>query len=217
MWNNNMLDPLLNIDLLRQTPVKTEPFPYLTIANFIHAKHVNTLPEAFPTTGNRGSIPASSVACAAIFQQLIDELEGETLRNIIAEKFCIDLHKKPTMLTLRGEVNERDGHIHTDSKSKLITLLLYMNASWQAETGKLRILRSNQSLDDYVAEISPLVGSCLIFKVTDNCWHGHSVYIGKRLSLQLNYMSGSTALKKNLNHHRLTAKLKQWFNAYFIR
>jgi SM-20-related protein len=204
-----MSDTLLNIPLLKQTPVKTTPFPYLVIPNFIQPEYLAELVDSFPVIDNRGSIPASSVSCKPIFKRLVNELEGMDLRYAIAEKFLVDLNRKPTLLTLRGHVNERDGHIHTDSKSKLITLLLYMNASWDADTGMLRLLNSNKSLDHYVEEISPLAGSCLIFKVTDNCWHGHKVYIGKRLSLQLNYVIGKSALTKHLNHHRLSARLKQ--------
>jgi SM-20-related protein len=206
-----MSSPLLNIDLLKQTTLKNDPFPYLTIPNFIHPEYLTSLVESFPEIKHRGSIPSTSISFLPIFQQLINELEGDTLRDVIAQKFDLNLTQKPTMLTLRGQVSERDGQIHTDSKSKLITLLLYMNANWESTTGKLRLLRSKDSLDDYFEEISPLGGSCLIFKVTENCWHGHEVYIGKRLSMQLNYMAGKTALSKNLNHHRFTAMLKRWF------
>jgi SM-20-related protein len=209
-----MLDTLLNIPLLKQTPLKATPFPYLVIPNFIQPEYLPELVDSFPVMDNRGSIPVSSVSCKPIFKRLVNELEGMDLRHAIAEKFVIDLNRKPTLLTLRSHVNERDGHIHTDSKSKLITLLLYMNTSWDADTGILRLLNSPKSLDDYAEEISPLAGSCLIFKVTDNCWHGHKVYVGKRLSLQLNYVTGKPALTKHLNHHRFSAWLKQCLNCF---
>ncbi len=206
---------LLNLNLLHHTPLKNFPYPYLTVTNFINPDHLAKLAESFPIVKSRGSIPASSVSCQPLFQKLINELEGEPLRQAIANKFTLDLDRKPTMLTLRGQVNERDGHIHTDSKSKLITLLLYMNPNWESDAGKLRVLKNNSSLDDFVEEVSPLAGSCIIFQVTDNCWHGHSLFVGKRLSLQLNYLSSKVALSKHLNHHRLSARIKSWFVTKF--
>lgn len=205
-----MHDSLLNLNLLKQTTVIENPFPYLIIPNFINLEYLNLLIDSFPKIESRGSIPASSVAVQPMFQQLINELEGESLRLTIAEKFSTDLHQKPILLTLRSQVSEKDGRIHTDSKSKLITLLLYMNEDWTSETGKLRLLKNKHSLDDYVEEITPSAGSCLIFKVTDNCWHGHHAYVGKRFSIQLNYIKGKFALTKHLNHHRLSACIKKF-------
>jgi SM-20-related protein len=209
-----MHDSILNMNLLRHTQVKTEPFPYLILPHFIHPHYLTPLIESFPAIDHRGSMPASIVSAGSIFKHLIAELEGDALRHAIADKFALDLRDKPTLLTLRGQVDERDGHIHTDSKSKLITLLLYMNATWNTDTGKLRLLTANHSLEDYVEEISPLAGSCVIFKVTDNCWHGHNVFVGRRLSLQLNYTDGKFTLKKYLNDHRFSALLKQCFTSF---
>ena len=206
---------LINLAALEKTAVEPSPFPYAVIADFIHSEHLDTLVNEFPAIAGRGSIPASSIEGTPAFRRLIAELEGPALRQVIAEKFSIDLTGKPTMLTLRGYTTERDGIIHTDSKSKLITVLLYMNATWDAEHGKLRLLNSQDSLDDYFAEISPLAGNCLIFKVTANGWHGHYPFVGKRLSLQLNYLASDAALLKHANHHRLTAFFKRVFPKLF--
>jgi SM-20-related protein len=213
-----MSENLLNLELLQATPIVEQPFPYLTLSNFINTSYLSELVDSFPAINHRGSFPAQSVQCQPLFKRLIQQLEGEPLREMIAEKFKINLSQKPTMLTLRGQVTERDGHIHTDSKDKLITLLLYMNLDWDSDTGKLRLLNSHDSLDNYVEEISPHAGSCLIFKVTDNCWHGHKIFTGKRLSLQLNYLNGKAALTKHLNHHKLTGFIKKCLKsakAYF--
>lgn len=208
---------ILNIPALQQMAVSESPFPYMIIPNFIRQEELSNLVRQFPEISARGSIPADSVQCQALFQNFINELEGPELRKAISEKFAVDLNDKPTMLTLRGYTNERDGHIHTDSKSKLITILIYMNPTWDDDGGQLRLLRNEKNLDDYVAEIPPLAGTCVIFKVTDNCWHGHKVFVGKRLSMQLNYLADDVALTKHLNHHRLTAKLKKWLPKIFGR
>ncbi|SRR5579883_1866069 len=205
----------LNWDALKEAAVQQEPFPFAVIPNLIQQPVLNSLVESFPTIKNRGSIPSESVKSESIFQNFLSELKGPAFRQVIAEKFELDLKDKPTLLTLRGYTTERDGHIHTDSKDKLITVLLYMNPTWDTPEGKLRLLNSKQSLNDYFAEISPLAGSCLIFKVTPNCWHGHSTFIGKRLSLQLNYLSSEAAFAKHHHHHRFSATLKRLFPKLF--
>ncbi len=205
----------INYSALASDTIKNEPFPYLVVPQFLNPEFLSELIKNFPSIANRGSIPADSVQENGVFKKFIEELQGPALRNLIAEKFAIDLNDKPTMLTLRGQTTERDGYIHTDSKSKLITVLVYMNETWNDEGGKLRLLKNKHSLHDYVEEISPLAGSCVIFKVTPNCWHGHKPFIGKRLSLQLNYLAGDAALTKHLNHHRITAWLKKRFPRIF--
>jgi SM-20-related protein len=206
-----MTTAFIDLAALQNASLQESPFPYTIIPRFIQPNYLSDLVHHFPSITSRGSIPSDSLHCAPMFRRFIQELEGPALRQAIGEKFAMDLRDKPTMLTLRGYTTERDGLIHTDSKSKLITVLLYMNLTWETHDGKLRLLNTPDSLDDYFAEISPLAGNCLIFKVTPNGWHGHHPFIGKRLSLQLNYLANDAALVKHLNHHRLTAFFKRYF------
>lgn len=201
----------INFADIERAVVNSDPFPYAVIPNFINADHLSALVKAFPQITHRGSIPATSVKCEAFFQQFLQEMESPILRDIIAQKFAIDLQAKPTLTTLRGYTTSRDGHIHTDSKDKLITVLVYLNESWGNDEGKLRILRNSHSLEDYVTEISPQAGTCLIFKVTPNCWHGHKVFTGKRQSMQFNYLTHEGALTKHLKNHKLSATIKRLF------
>ena len=70
------------------------------------------------------------------------------------------------MITVRGRSDGKDGRIHTDSATKIITLLLYLNPSWEA-AGRLRLLRGPDDLDDYAAEVPPLAGTMLAFRRSD--------------------------------------------------
>jgi hypothetical protein len=49
----------------------------------------------------------------------------------------------------------------------------------------------------------------VVFKVTPNCWHGHGAVSGKRLSLQLNYLSGVKTRGKHQLAHRLVGRMKR--------
>ncbi|MDX1573377.1 MAG: 2OG-Fe(II) oxygenase, partial [Methylophaga sp.] len=104
----------------------------------------------------------------------------------------------------------KDGRIHTDSKTKLVTILIYLNTEWPAASGKLRILRDNHNLENYVEEITPGPGSLVAFKVTDNCWHGYPAYEGTRRSIQINFLTSEAASNKHRFFHKLSAKLKAW-------
>jgi len=63
--------------------------------------------------------------------------------------------------------------------------------------GCLRILRNGHDMDDYVQEIPPNAGRMVAFQVTDNCWRGHKPVVGKRLSIQMNYLVDEGALGKH--------------------
>ena len=98
------------------------------------------------------------------------------------------------MITVRGQARAADGRIHADSRTKLITVLIYMNESWEAEGGRLRLLRSPDGLDDAVAEVPPAAGTLLAFLNTPHSWHGHSPVSGPRRVIQLNWVTSDAVV-----------------------
>ena len=76
------------------------------------------------------------------FRTLLEELRGPAFRAACEDKFGIDLSGRSTMITVRGRCGTRDGNIHTDSLSKIITVLIYLNPHWEQPGGRLRLLRS---------------------------------------------------------------------------
>jgi SM-20-related protein len=213
-----MVEPvsIIKLDALRAAPLRDNPFPYVVIDNFLRAEYADDVSRDFPEIKSRGSFPITQLKSGETFQRLVAELNSAALKAAIAEKFEINLDDRSTMITVRGKASARDGRIHTDTKSKFLTMLLYLNPVWEAEGGWLRILRSNKNLDDYVAEIPPTFGTCLLFKVTDNCWHGHKPFQGTRKVLQLNYVTDDAALNRHLLRHSMTAKLKS-FKEVFMK
>ena len=92
------------------------------------------------------------------------------------KKLGMDLKGRPTMVTARGVSAARDGQIHTDSRTKLVTVLIYMNNAWEAKTGRLRLLRGPDDLEDVIAEVPPDEGTLLIFRNEPNAWHGFHAF-----------------------------------------
>ena len=205
---------ILDLEKLRETPVNTDFFPYCQVDCFIKKEIFPDVFEDFPKINIRGSIPAHRLTYGKHFQKLLDELHQDDLRHLIAEKFSIDLSSSSTLVTVRGKTNMRDGYIHTDTPSKLMTLLLYLNDNWSESTGNLRLLKDNKSLENHFDEVIPSAGKLLVFKVTDNCWHGHYPFIGKRQTIQLNYVTNQNVVDKEMKKHSRSFTLKKIAHAF---
>jgi len=203
---------VLDADALRKATLVPEPFPYLVIDNIIRPEVLSEVVGSFPVIRKRGSFPPHAVACSGLFATLMQEMQSDELRDLIGKRLGMDLTNRPPMITVRGRTSEKDGEIHTDSTSKLVTVLLYLNPGWVSPVGRLRLLYNNRDLAHYAAEISPEAGRCLIFKVTPDCWHGHEPFVGERRTIQLNYVSSDKVRDRELNRHRLSAFLKQLFS-----
>ncbi|PCH52477.1 MAG: hypothetical protein COC20_03250 [Cellvibrionales bacterium] len=200
---------MLELDALRNASLRTDPYPYTVVTDFIESSKLPGVLSDFPVIQSPGSIPVEEISGGPAYQELMTALESDELRQVIAEKFDLSLDEYPTMTTLRGVMREKDGRMHTDSRTKVITVLLYLNETWDQPGGCLRVLRNNSDIDNYVEEIQPLAGTLVVFKVTENCWHGHTSVEGKRQSIQLNYLVGDGAKNKHQFFHRLSARIKK--------
>jgi hypothetical protein len=144
---------------------------------------------------------------------LVDGLEGPEFREIVAEKFGLDLAGAPVMTTLRGQTGAKDGQIHTDSSAKRVTILLYLNPgsgdAWADPKGCLRLLRSATDLEDYAVEVPPVDGALLVFPNGPTTWHGHKQFVGQRYAIQMNYMTTSTKAKAEMRRHFFSAFVKR--------
>lgn len=199
---------MLRYDLLEAKPIEREPFEYFLIPHFIHTEHLEAIGRDFPDIKAGGSFPLASLTFGPAFQQLTDELVGDRLREALAKKFEMDLAGRPTTLTVRGCTRLKDGQIHTDGASKLITVLLYLNRGWQGTGGRLRLLRSKTNMDDVIAEVPPTEGSLVAFRCRPNAWHGHHQYEGPRRTLQLNYVTNNLVSHWTTFRHGVSAILK---------
>ena len=113
------------------------------------------------------------------------------------------------MITVRGRCAAKDGRIHTDSVTKLITALIYFNEPWEAKGGRLRLLRSPTDLNDMIGEVPPEAGTMIAFRRSSRSYHGHEPYEGVRRYVMVNWMTTDFAAKRELFRHRLSARVKQ--------
>jgi len=199
---------LLDLERLRAAPLSRDPFDFVVVENFVRPQYLAAAIADFPPLGKHGSFPLNGQRYGAAFTRLAAELEGDDLRRAIEDKFVLDLSGRPTMITLRGYSDGKDGSIHTDSATKLITLLLYMNPVWEAAAGRLRLLRRADDLEDFAAEIAPVAGTMVAFRRSANSFHGHHAHIGERRSIQLNWVTDAGVVRRELARHRWSARLK---------
>ena len=198
---------MINIDLINNTPLKTQPFPYFSIEQSILEEKLADLIQDFPSITRGGSFNKEDLELSANYEALHDALDSQDFRQALSEKFDVDVTGSPLMLTYRGFSRTKDGRVHTDSKTKLLTILIYFNDGWSAETGKLRILNSDD-MNDIAEEVNPTAGCMIAFKVTDNCWHGYPSFEGTRNAIQVNFLASEAASKKHKFFHKISAKLK---------
>lgn len=205
------MDPL-DYAALEAAPVATDPFLHVVVRNFVPQAALAAIQPDLPPMAKRGSFPIGSLRLGPAARALMAAMEGPKLRDVIARKFNLDLTDAPTMLTLRGVTDARDGHIHCDSRGKRVTILLYLNpdsADWADHKGCLRLLRGPDRLDDYAVEVPPVNGTLLVFPNGPNTWHGHETFHGQRYSVQLNYMATDNWAKSELRRHKFSAFLKR--------
>lgn len=199
----------LNLDRLRAAKLETDPYLYTIVPGFLSAESLRRINETYPKIERGGSFPIESLDAGMTIKEVIDELDGPEFQAAIEEKFGIDLGGRPKMYSLRGYTRSKDGQIHTDSKDKIITVLLYLNEAWPHEGGRLRILRNGNDVDDYAAEVAPDNGTLLVFKRSDNSWHGHHPFEGPRRSLQMNWMTSEGSKGFHKLRHTISATFKK--------
>ncbi len=203
---------LLDFDAFAGVPVSADPFPHLLVRNFVPPAALAAVIAALPDIPGGGSYPPSALRLGGAAASLVRELEGQRLREAVADRFGLDLGSSRTMLTVRGRTREKDGRIHTDSTAKLVTVLLYLNpagAEWSRQEGCLRLLRGPDDLEDYAVEVPPVDGTLLVFPNGPTTFHGHKTFVGRRYAIQLNYMADDAKARHELRRHRLSALAKR--------
>jgi len=200
---------IIDTTVLREAPVRSEPFDHVIAPGLVHGESLAAVHRDFPKMDRPGSVPLSALEYGPAFGELIEGLRSAETAQIFSEKFDLDLGGRPTMVTVRGRCRARDGKIHTDSKDKMVTVLLYLNPAWEDQGGRLRLLRQPDDIEDYQAEVPPDEGTLLAFKCTENAWHGHKSFEGERRAIQLNWVTDTRYVKREQRRHKISSFFKR--------
>lgn len=200
---------MVDLERLVSASVQQAPYPFAIVPGFVKSDARAAIDTDFPNVEKPGSFPLASLSYGPAFSSLIAELSSPRMAEIVSDKLKIDLNGRPVMVTVRGQCSGRDGQIHTDSTTKLVTLLLYMNSKDESARGRLRILRSATDLNDYAAEIPPDEGTLLIFRNGPNAWHGFEPIDGLRRVIQVNWVTDQSVVRREEARHRVSAFFKR--------
>ena len=207
-----LLDDLIDLDRFRHTPLERDPFPHLVVPGFLPADAVHDVVSSFPGPDLPGVLPVPTARLRGAFGRLMEQLRAPAITAAFSDKFGVALDPATLMVTLRARTRPVDGQIHTDSETKIVTALSYLNEDWSNQGGRLRLLRGPDDIEDMIAEVPPDAGTLLAFRRTDNSWHGHKPFDGVRRSIMLNWMVDAATMRRELRRHALSAGVKSLFN-----
>jgi len=196
------------------TLVREQPFHFLVAHDQLPPAASAELKRDFPKYAGAGFFPYAASDCGPSINRLIADLTEPAVASAIGARLGIDnLGQYPTLVTLCRSLNKRHGTIHTDSKSKVATALLYLNESWpDTSDGCFRFLNSIDNVDDLAApEIRPLYGNLAVFKRADNSFHGHLPYEGERRVIQIAWLTSEDEKLRKTQRGKLSRLFKKLF------
>ncbi|HXC53800.1 MAG TPA: 2OG-Fe(II) oxygenase [Rhizomicrobium sp.] len=198
----------IDVEAVRAAAVSRAPFPWFMVPRFVRPEALAAINADFPSVTQAGSFPLPTLRYGPAFARFMEAIRGPEFRAAVADKLGLDLAQRPTMVTVRGQSSRRDGEIHTDSVSKLVTVLIYMNGRWEGAGGRLRLLRGPDTLDDVIAEVPPDEGTLLVFENKPNAWHGFAAFEGPRRVIQLNWVTNRRVVWWEQTRHKVSAFFK---------
>jgi hypothetical protein len=205
---------ILNADAVRNAPLSREPYSFFLGSGVLKEETIPDLKRDFPNITKPGYLTVDEVDLKGKFKTLIDEIESDEFSSVLSEKFGINLNQYPRLTTIRKLSQAKDGRIHTDGPSKVMTLLIYMNDEWQADgSGRLRVLYDENNFEPYAAEVPPTMGTVFGFLRSDNSWHGHQPFAGERKVVQTAWITDAKELERKKKRNGMA----QFFKGIFGR
>jgi len=204
---------MIDYEAFADTPLVPTPYEHLVVPEFVPREAAMAAAASFPAPDLPGVLPAPSHPRDDACGRLLTELRAPRLTRLFADKYHLPLSPETLMVTLRARTRPQDGRIHTDSETKVITALIYLNEDWSSAGGRLRVLRGPDDLEDMAAEVPPLAGTLISFRRTDTSWHGHKPFDGPRKAIMLNWMVDAAAARRETLRHTVSAGVKGLFAA----
>lgn len=198
------------------TVVRSDPFHFMLAREQLPQAAAVELRGDFPRYSGAGFFPYAEQDCGPSINRLIADLTEPAVASAIGTRLGIDkLGQYPTLVTLCRSLNKRHGTIHTDSRSKVATALLYLNESWpDTSDGCFRFLNRIDDIDDVAApEIKPLYGNLAVFRRADNSFHGHLPYEGQRMVIQVAWLIDEQAKLRKTQRGKFSRLFKKFFGA----
>ncbi len=196
------------------TMVRHQPFSFMVAHGQLPNEMRSDLDRDFPRYTSAGFFPYDPGDCGPSINTLIENLTSSAFARAVGQRLDIDhLDQYPTLVTVCRLLNKRHGTIHTDSKSKIATALLYLNAQWpDTSAGCLRFLHRIDDIDSMVMpELIPLYGEFAVFKRCENSFHGHLPYEGERRVIQIAWLTSEEEKLRKTRRGKFSRAFKKLF------
>ncbi|MEO8460592.1 MAG: 2OG-Fe(II) oxygenase [Dokdonella sp.] len=199
-----------------ESRVYMEPFSFLIAEGVLPESARVALANDFPRYPSAGFFPHEPADCGPGINGLIDQLTSPAFADAVGGLLGIDhLAQYPSLVTICRLLNKRHGTIHTDSRSKIATALIYFNKSWShGSEGCLRFLNRIDAIDDTVApEIKPVYGNFVMFRRADNSFHGHLPHEGERRVIQIAWLTSADEMLRKTRRGKFSRLFKKLFGS----
>lgn len=182
---------ILNLGAFENTPLQRDPFDFLIAEHVMSDEALAIVNRDYPAIDIPANFKPEDLEYGPAFRQLLEEVDSPEFQAAVERKFGVNLDNTEKTITVRKFSEMSDGNIHTDHWSKVVTVLIYFNEEWTQEGGKLRMLRSKTDIEDFAAEATPLGGTLLAFRRSNNSFHGYKRFQGERRMVQINWVKAS--------------------------
>ncbi|MFF0447660.1 2OG-Fe(II) oxygenase family protein [Streptomyces sp. NPDC004609] len=176
---------------LDRTTVEDDPFRWYHVTDTFRPEEAAALRETFPSEGFRMVTRTGMDKSYAMHHRLLHPLDGTDgvtslpgpWRDFVAEVTAPGYREAVAALTglpldeAHVEVNLwRYGRScwldpHVDKPEKLVTHVLYFNASWPEDRGGDLLLLGSSSVDDVVRRVVPAANTGVLLVRGDQSWH----------------------------------------------
>ena len=191
-----------------------EPFAWLIATGTVDEDACTALRDGFPVSKQAGFIPHEPAGCGARLNQLIAEITAPAFAELLGDRLGVPhLSDYPVLVSICSRLNKRHGTIHTDSRSKIASALLYLNDDWvPGSAGSLRLLANDKDIESLLTpETPPLYGTLVAFRRTDHSFHGHLPFEGERRVIQFAWLTDRDAFERKTRRGRMHRALKRIF------
>jgi hypothetical protein len=196
--------------------VRAQPFSFLIAHAQLPEEARTDLARDFPRYPSAGFFPHEAADCGPAVNRLVAELISREFADAVGARLGLpDLGSYPSLITICRALNKRHGTIHTDSRSKIATALVYLNETWpDISEGCLRFLNRIDDIDDLVVpEVRPLYGTLVAFRRADNSFHGHLPHEGERRVIQVAWLTSEDEKLRKTKRGKFSRLFKQLFGA----
>lgn len=202
---------VVDFDAFDRAPLRKDPCDYVVVPHFVKPEALAEINRDYPEIAEPGNFPPEQLRYGPRFATLLQELASPEMRERFAAKFGLDLGDLVLQTTVRKYSEASDGNIHNDSRTKIVTALIYFNEQWPHAGGRLRLLRSADDIDDFAVEVAPEGGTLLAFRRSERSYHGFVPCEAERRSLQMYWVKPKRESRDLRNPGSWKKRLKRLF------